>query len=95
MFLRVEALDDAVPRAHRFLERDAAPIVIGPTNAQREELRRALDAYDRMSAAGAPLVAHAHALRLAAANAGIASDDRATDWTGLIAASRELVSHAG
>lgn len=52
----------------------------------------ALRAYDLASKTGVPLMAHAHALRVAARAAGIRTDDffnaDRSDWPGLIAACR-------
>lgn len=88
--LRSELLDDAAPRAHRFLEPTRAPIVVTPNAA--DTLREALVAYDRAQGLGMPLHVHGQALRIAASHAGIPSNERSTDWNALIAASRELVS---
>lgn len=89
--LRAELLDDAAPRAHRFLDPGRAPVVATP-NATAATLREALAAYDRAQGLGIPLHVHGQALRVAARDAGIDSTDRATDWNSLIRASRELVS---
>ena len=86
---------DGIAQAHTDPFRRAAALDLAPHQALAEALR----AYDLAAKSGVPLVAHAHALRLAARAAGIRTGeffngDR-RDWVGLITACRAHVAREG